>query len=237
MTRQLAIVLLTCSRERVDPRHDYARRTLLRAQNMIVHDGPVRIHIADDGSPADNRDDLVQLAQTSGWPVSVTNAEGRGYGASYNLATQAIHSELTSEDLVLPLEDDWLLTRPLETAIYTAPLDEGWAGCVRLGYLGFTADLRGTIRIAAGQYYLLFDPESPEPHVWAGHPRLETAAWQRSVGPWPEGLDAGSTEWEVAHRPEARRGVVWPLSVAPAGDLAAHIGTAQARQDQRVAIS
>jgi hypothetical protein len=72
----------------------------------------------------------------------------------------------------------------------------------------------------------LLDGDSPEPHVFAGHPRLETVGYQRRVGEWPEGLLPGETEFSVAHYQWARMGVVWPMDlVKPSGDLFCHIGT------------
>ena len=89
---------------------------------------------------------------------------------------------------------------------------------------------------AEGLWWLALDPDSPEPHVFAGHPRLELAEWERYVGPWPEGLAAGPTEFEVAHRREARMGVAWPIDlIKPTGDAFVHIGTVPtATMEERV---
>lgn len=60
------------------------------------------------------------------------------------------------------------------------------------------------------------DERSDEPHVAAGHARLETIVYERAVGPWAEGLAPGATEFEWVHRPAARRGIAWPLDLGPA---------------------
>ena len=110
-----------------------------------------------------------------------------------------------------------------------APLRDGAFGCVRMGYIGFTQELRASFVSHGGLFWLALDPASAEPHVWSGHPRLETAGWQREVGPWPEGMAAGATEFEVAHRPAARQRVAWPVDlIRPYGDAWAHVGTCQA---------
>lgn len=216
----LALVLLTYDRP------ETAFRTLRAALDRIEYPGPIDVHIADDGSPVGYLDDLRQLA--GGYEgvrqVGQTNAARRGYGASYNLATQVIHAE---HQLVLPLEDDWELTRPLPLEPLVATLWGHYGiDCIRLGYLGFTQELRGRVVETPAGKMLLLDPDSEEPHVFTGHPRLELVDFQRRVGAWPEGLPAGRTEWEVSARPEARRGVAWPMDVVmPRGDLFVHIGT------------
>ena len=217
----LTILLLTYG---LGDRREYAYRTLHCALDLIRYDGPLFVHIADDGSEPEHRSVLSAIAggyaHVSG--VSVTNAERGGYGRSFNLASQAIHPR---GGLVLPLEDDWLLTRPLDVTAL-APAFGGGIDCIRLGYLGWTQQLRGWLISAVGQVMMMIDPESPEPHVAAGHPRIETVEYQRRVGPWAEGLAPGMTEFDWCRRPEARIGVVWPLDlVAPRGDLFAHIGT------------
>lgn len=228
----VAIVLLTYDRI------SYARRTLETALVNISYSGLLHVHIADDGSPEGYVEKLVHLSNTlmSAQPTSslttVTNSERRGYGASYNMATQVVHQ---LAEVILPLEDDWVLTRPLELdPLVAALMDEATPfDCIRLGYVGYTQPLRGEFCYVSGAHYLRLDPSSPEPHVFAGHPRLETRARQRRVGPWAEGLDPGATEFEVAMRPEAREGVAWPLDlISPNGGLFAHIGTVSLRSDR-----
>lgn len=226
----VCVILLTHAKSSDSPRVLYARRTLKAALANLRYSGPLRIHIADDSSYSGHIPDLWGAVKgdprTSHW--SSSHVEHLGYGGSYNHATQIVHQ---LADVVLPLEDDWELTSPLDIDPYVDALLSGPMGCIRMGYLGHTNPLRGEVVHVAGQDYLLFDPESPETHVWAGHPRLETVAWQRRVGPWPERIGAGETEFEVANRPEARVGVAWPIGLPT--HLWAHIGTAQAREDQR----
>lgn len=225
---RVTIMLLTFE----DGQRNTAERTLRAVLDHVAYPGPLAVHIADDGSVGGHIERLVEVA--GGYEivesVSVTNAARRGYGHSYNLATQAVH---VRSKVVLPLEDDWELTRPLDLA----PLVETLGGfstqrmpidCIRLGYLGFTQSLRGTfVHTPAGPMVVL-DADSDEPHVFAGHPRLETVAFERAVGPWPEGIAPGATEFAVCHRPQARSGVAWPLDLGPAaqrGDsLFVHIG-------------
>lgn len=218
----VTIILLTYDRM------EAAEPTLRAALDLIRYSGPLALHIADDGSPDGYVAKLRDIADT--FPgvgaMSFTNAERGGYGTSYNLATQHVHRE---SEIVLPLEDDWLLQRPLDLDPLVETLTEEGSEirCIRLGYIGYTQPLRGEFRPSPAGHMLLLDPDSDEPHVFAGHPRLETREFEIDVGPWPERIPAGATEFEVAKRREARCGVAWPASLIRAveGDLFAHIGT------------
>lgn len=214
----IAIMLLTYNRM------SYAIETLASAMLNIKTGNPISVHIASDGDTDEYIDNLSRLAHEFQDPVFVgtSNSMRAGYGANYNLATQVVHGYASH---VLVLEDDWRLERELDLDVYIGALEELQAGCIRMGYIGFTQPLRGEFAFAYGRHWLRLDPASPEPHVFAGHPRLETVSWERSVGPWPEGLQPGETEFAVAHIAEARHGVVWPIQeVNVRGDLFSHIG-------------
>lgn len=229
----LAIVLLTYGG--TAERQMYAERTLRTTLDRVHYSGDLFVHIADDGSPQVYRESLFDLASAhTPNRVSVTNAERGGYGRNYNLATQVVH---TFAEIVLPLEDDWELVTDLNLDPLVEALYDPRIGCIRLGYLGFTRDdFRGRLVHVAGGTYFLIDPDNDEPHVFAGHPRLESAAWEREVGPWPErhvdgngdGVPTpGDTEFMVAHRPETRQRVAWPTHLArtDGADIFGHIGT------------
>lgn len=230
---KLCILLLTYASDIKSPRAKYAEKTLRSVLDNVRYTGQISVHIADDGSPPQHVDKLSKLAggYASVRGVSCSNANRAGYGASYNLATQQVHMH---SEVVLPLEDDWVLEQSLdldpfvETLVDAKPL----IGCVRLGYLGSTQELRGSVGHNSGKTYLLFDPASPERHVSAGHPRIETVEWERAVGPWPEGLNPGSTEFEWCGYAAARVGVAWDMD-SPSSGYFKHIGEFQARSDQR----
>jgi len=227
----ITIVLLTWAPNVNSPRHEYAKKTL---ESVLTHVNPgphnLQIHIADDGSGPDHVETLIRICKNHGFEPSVTNAERGGYGRSYNLATNHVHER---SDLIMPIEDDWELSKPLNLEPLARAIEDskGEIKCIRLGYIGFTADLRGKFVWHGGNLYMLLDPNSPEVHVFAGHPRLETVEFERSIGTWPEGISAGATEWDVAHRWDSRVGVVWPVDLSiPAsqevgGALFGHIGT------------
>jgi hypothetical protein len=231
------LVLLTYAGSADSPRAEYAHITLENALENIVTSHDLIVHIADDGSDPKHIKALTKIAKDSKFDVSHTNANRGGYGASFNLATQYCHY---TGDYFIMLEDDWKLVNTLDLDPLIEALDAG-LGCIRLGYLGWTNPLHGTIKKYANQSFLEFDPNSEETHVWSGHPRIETVAYQRRVGPWPEGIGPGETEFAVANRSEARIGVAWPLDASinasqQYANMFAHIGAIQARIDQNVGI-
>lgn len=238
---RLAVVLLTAHRLA------YAVETARSTARNLQHDGPVHWHIADDGDD-DNYigtvADAILDARGGYTEVTTSQAAGRGYGASFNLASQVVHNVA---DYVLPLEDDWRLTRPLDTAPivrmlryrghqpkhewqWAVPPPEWFeARSVRLGYLGYQWPLVCHLFKTDEHLWAALDPSSPEQHVASGHPRIETVEYQRAVGAWNETTNPGMTELDWCQRAEARRGVVWPLTIVSltgsiSGDLFVHIG-------------
>ncbi len=216
----ICIVLFT--HDKPIDRVAYARRTF-NALSKLTASEPFWFHLADDGSDQVFRDEMMDAARERyGDNTSVTNSEGGGYGASYNLASQLTHQVA---DLILPLEDDWEVTRSFNLDPFAKVLREDHFNCIRMGYIGYTDLLRATLYYFDGRHYLGFDPDSSEKHVFAGGPRLEKSVFEREIGPWPEGLEAGHTELEVAGREAARQGIAWPWGdIKPTGDLFAHIG-------------
>lgn len=218
----MCILLLTYNRL------EYAKRTITSALRRVKTKHDLFVHIASDGD-TDEYIEALKLATVHAGPcieIDVSNSQRSGYGANYNLATQTVHQYA---DYVLVLEDDWELTRDLDLDIFIGTLEELQAGCMRLGYVGFTQPLRGEFAASHGRHWLRLDPSSPEPHVFAGHPRIESVAWERNVGPWPEGLLPGETEFSVAHIPASRFGVVWPVQeIKTYGDMFVHIGAERA---------
>ena len=214
-------------------RKRYAAATLT-ALFANLRPGPydLWLHLADDGSAPEYREWLwEQAGRYVGANRSITNSERRGYGGNYNASTYVTHN-LADVAALLPLEDDWELTRPLDLAplvdvLHTDPR----VGCIRMGYIGYSHPLRAEFIWTGSNpddkhHFLLLDPNSPSQYVFSGGPRLETVAWARGVGPWAEGLPAGDTELAVCGRTAARTGVAWPVElVGPRGGLFEHVGT------------
>lgn len=217
---KIAVVLLTYNRL------PYALKTVTAAlKNLESNDHSFKWHIASDGdNDAYTNSIMAEMrACMLAGEITTSNSERGGYGKNYNLAMQTAHADC---EYVLPLEDDWVLTRGLNLDGVIRDMTQLGIGCARMGYIGYTQEVRGTLRYGdACGHWFEFDAASPEPHVFAGHPRIEAVEWSRKVGPWNEGLLPGATEFEVAHRPAARVNVAWPLDmIRPTGGLFAHIG-------------
>ena len=146
----IAIILLTYERLKV------AKITLESVAENLSAPEDIWLHIADDGSSQGYRDELLELAHKHyGDRVSITNSERAGYGGNYNMATQIVHQ---IADIVLPLEDDWRLTRLLDIAPIVDVLRDGTLDCVRMGYMGYTGELRGRFLHHGGLHWLELDP-------------------------------------------------------------------------------
>lgn len=220
MFNKLCVLMLTYNRL------DYATRTLRAVLDNLRWSGELHVHIGSDGDTREYTDKLQHLAGSYGHvhSVGVSNSERRGYGYNYNLATQAVHSYA---DLVLQIEDDWELTKKLNIDDLSSVFADSSIGCIRLGYLSFTQPIYGKIVRVKDRAVITLDPRSAEHHIWAGHPQLCTVDWQRTIGPWPEGLSPQETEYYVS-RFMARQGIVWDLGEYPAGNLFTHIGSVRA---------
>lgn len=213
-------------------RMDYALQTIAALkQHIKIADGwTLNFHIADDGSPDHYVDKLWSCVEP--WPfngqISSSNSKRGGFGANYNLAMKVCHQ---FSDYMLVMDDDWVLSKDLDLSFLCQVFDDNpQVGCIRLGYLGYTASLRGEFIASNNVKYLLLDPLSDEPHVFASHPRLETVEWEQFVGEWPEGMLPGETEFYVATH-IARHGIVWPCDlVNTSGSLFKHIGAVQSKE-------
>lgn len=223
-----AIVFLTYTPSIDNPRHEYAIMCLQDLLTNLRSSEPIHLHIADDGSPPEHVATLKKVAGAFGYEATSTNAERGGYGHSYNLATQVVHG---LAQYVMPVEDDWRLMRPLNLDPLAQAIEEsgGLLKCIRLGYVGWSERLSGSLIQMARQTFLLFDHTCPERFIFTGHPRLESVDYERAVGQWFVGLGAGTTEMEVAGRLESRIGVGWPLDLGvnasqDYSNLFAHVG-------------
>lgn len=228
---KIAVMFLTYAPSPESLRVQYAHKTLRTFLQNVSVDPPdeLCIHIADDGSYDGHTIDMINIARDFGLEPTMTNSHRGGYGSNYNLATQSLHEYC---DIVLPLEDDWEVMRPLNLSPLVSAIagSEGRIRSIRLGHLGFTQEFRGELIHSFDQKFLLLDPDSLEPHVFAGHPRLETVEYERSVGLWLENIAAGWVEVDITRRRAAREGVAWPLDLCIpgsqiAGAIFAHIGS------------
>jgi hypothetical protein len=217
MTEPVTVILQTFQRT------EYALRTIAAARENL-RSPDLRWYVADDGS----REEHVQtvLSALDGVNLVGWHSERRGYGGNAN-AAWARANEVGA--LSLWVEDDWVLTQPLDLYPYAALLMEtAEIGTVRLGNLNL--DIRGRTWGYGGRVYWKLDRE---PHiegtpVFTGHPSLRHRRYLEAYGPYPEGLTPGDTELAYAYQfrmgtPDAP-GIVWPADY-PSSGYFAHVGT------------
>lgn len=207
---RLTICLLTYNR------FDYAHKTLQNVlENTTYTNGTLHVHIADDGSPGDYVDRLRYLAGCYDKVASVSHSitERKGYGGNFNRATNIIHDY---SDYVLPLEDDWVLTAPLDlNPIIQDMQSDSDIQCIRLAPVGWTFQQLAEFVGVNFRTYLHLLPESTNQYVFSGNPRVESVLFERSVGLWPESLSPGQTEISVMGRTAARTGIYVPMWCLP----------------------
>lgn len=217
MAEPITIILQTFKRT------DCALRTIAAAREFLRYPD-LRWYVADDGSPQEHVEAVQEALE--GAPLVGWHSVRRGYGGNMNAAIAAVEQV---SPLLLALEDDWELRRPLDLYVYACLLMESSEiGMVRLGVLNL--DIRGRTWAHGGQVYWKLDRE---PHiegtpVFTGHPSLRHRRYREAYGEYPVGLGPGDTELAYAHQfrqgsPDAP-GIVWPADYPPQGYWG-HIGS------------
>ncbi len=221
-------------------------------QNVVSPD-PIWWHIADDGSSPEHLE-AIRIATMQKPPYgheighwTVSNSDGRGYGANINAARDFMQAQGPPEFL-LCVEDDWRLAKPLGEELVKMmemmrdPTMED-VGMVRLSYIAYTSPLYGLFRFAADRQWLELRRDSEEGFIFSGNPRLEhwdfqqDFRWKDSKMELQHGRGRGwpgDYELDAAYRlklrePGPRREVVWPIDVLPAsaaaGSIFQHFGS------------
>lgn len=230
MGSPLTIIFQTCG---IKPeRTAYACKTIRFAHRHLCG-ASVRWIVADDGSPEAHLQEVLQTLHQEGAYVQDVHSERHSYGRSINTAISCLET-----DIYLPLEDDWILSEPLNIDPYIMALHHlPQIGMIRLGYLndGLRADLL-FYKNSAMHNSMLFGflrPEVQNPQYnFAGHPSLRHKRFHEFYGLYPEGLQPGATELGMAdqYRQRAHEAsapwIVYPLQIAPYG-LWAHEGAVQ----------
>lgn len=104
----------------------------------LRYDGPLRIHIADDGSVdsfwPNNAEELIDRHWVGHPQLTTSRQERRGVGASLNTAFRAAHARDDGAGIALYVVDDWELLRRYDlTPWVQLLLDDESVGMVRLG--------------------------------------------------------------------------------------------------------
>jgi GT2 family glycosyltransferase len=196
-------------------RPDIIRQTFAALHNKLRYVDPRLIHwiVADDSSGEDYTTFLHQTI--TGIPAAstkvITTERNSGIGANYNHLLRHIET-----DIALILEDDWLLTQPLDIspAVALLTLNES-IGCVKVRssaglpnlYAQQLTDIsemlpnhqeRANTRGEMTWLHML--PQSPNLYVWSTGINLVHRRWWARYGDMQEGLRIGACEEEYCHR-------------------------------------
>lgn len=177
------------------------RRTIDALRDKIQYAGPLRWHIADDGSPDNYVANVVRDYQEH-LDITATVTPRLGWGANVNKALQ--HPRMT--DLVFLCEDDYIALHPLNFNHGAALLlSSDHLGVVRYdgleGHVGLNMWLK-ECRVAGDTFsYLEIDREkSTHLNIYSNRPHLRHRRWHDALGLYPENLPLGKTEEAYAHR-------------------------------------
>lgn len=220
MSEPLTVVLLTYKRTA------YAVRTVAAVGKNLQYP-EWGWYVSDDGSDSEHHNAVWAEVELTARPLHAHHNGAISYGAGAN---QGLEEAFKHGQLVLMLEDDWELSRPLDIWKWAALLMERPdIGMVRMGYLnvGLNASLIGH----NGSLYWMLDDEASKHHssfAFAGHPALIHRRFFEAYGGYPERWQPGDTElrmcWQIAS--QTGPAIVWPVELGAAGPWA-HIGGEQ----------
>lgn len=199
-------------------RTSYALATIAAARENLHYEGELKWYMADDGSDKEHVYACMEaIGMTNGHTLR------RGYGANANAAWQSADS---MSELSLWLEDDFVLTQPLDLTPHAyALMDAPELGMIRLGYID--GAMLEPAQSFAGRRYHTIPRDWPDTSFYAftGHPSLRHTRYRAAYGDYPVGLGPGDTELAYAYQYRVGSGplIVWPEGYDPAGTWA-HIG-------------
>lgn len=202
-------------------RLNLAIETIKSVKEKVLYPN-IGFHIADDGSGPDYvnrlRDEI-----GGNYSVEVSDTHRQGVGANMNAGIEAV---LKRADLWLHLEDDWVLTKPLdlEPCVRLLQQDES-IGMVRLGRL---SPHLGAETIAGADKVWWKLRRNCDTYVFSGNAALRHKRFHQAYGPYKTGLAPGQTELvycDKFNRSEGP-GIVYPAWLSYQ-DVFQHIGDHQ----------
>lgn len=128
------------------------------------------------------------------WLHVVVNSHNMGYGANVNNLIQLIG--MTEADIMMQMDDDHILTKPLwldeHIAVLRTVKDAGWIRLMGIGAHNYVADLRGC--------YWFVRWNSPELYIPSNRPHIKRLDFHQHFGLYPERLKLGQTEEAWCHQ-------------------------------------
>ncbi len=177
--------------------------TVQKVQRNLVYDGPTSILIGDDGDDLKIKDSIgFHLVGDRSMPVQFLDGPKRGLGANLNMLLEKVET-----DIVLQMDDDHLLSKPLDITQYVIDMrnPEFNMGWIRL-FLGEPADvynLKTYYKFKAASYgpYWYVDTESPTLYLASNRPHLKRVDMHRKHFGWYlENVKLGKTEEGFCHQ-------------------------------------
>lgn len=204
-----AVTILICTYNRPDE----IRATMEALIDNLAYPN-VRVLISDDSTPGRYLSSLKRLKAFKHWPTTfVSTEQNAGWGANVNNGLKHVDT-----DYVFFLEDDYVLTTPLDLRVGVALMEAkaDLLGMVRYRATAgehmvlhqFEADITGLIPdfhehhayVPGRVTYLQLDSGSPSLWLYSHGPHLKHKRFHVFYGAYPEGLKLGQTEESYAHR-------------------------------------
>lgn len=204
----LSIVIITYDRR------SELKQTFEALYKNLYYDGVAKYFIADDCTPGAYREsvlhDINQINYIQEDVKFISTPVNSGWGVNANNAL--LHVQ---DDIVLFLEDDYILRHELDITPYVALLmAHPGIGLIRLdGIAGhkivchvnetdisdYAAGYRQGVSLPGKLNYFLADHTSRETWLYSNRPHLKHRRFHEFYGKYPEGLKLGDTEESFAH--------------------------------------
>lgn len=155
--------------------------------------------ISDDGSEPGHVEQLKAEIGPS-YNIYFYNSGRKGVGHGMNHSLRRIFKEIAP--LVLVMEDDWKLNRPVDMRPYVNTLmNYPENGLIRYGYIS-TNILGYTISHEGRMFWRI--ESNKETYRFTGHPSLRHSRFHEHYGWYDEGRAAGETELSMCGKVNAR---------------------------------
>lgn len=192
----------------------------LQALVENLHYPTLAFHIADDGTGGNHIDRLLEAVGPT-YKTSATDAGRKGVGKSMNIALDYIFQHTP---VVLMMEDDWLLQKPLYLEVPVAVLmNHTTVGMIRYGWL--STGIRSELVGLEGRCWWKLIHNSHQ-YVYSGQVSLRHQRMYDFWGFHSEGVNAGQQELDYCLNVSQKPGmdILWPSDGALNHGYFAHIG-------------
>lgn len=202
-------------------RTEMALRTVRAIKQNLIYPN-LGWYISDDGTDDPNHINSILEEIGSEYQKHTYNSARKGVGHGMNYVLQNVFEHYGH--LVLSMEDDWELNRPVEFVPYVKTLmDHPEHGMIRFGYL--SPNLLGYNISEEGKLFWRLD-NNGETYRYAGHPHLKHLRFHEFYGYFDEGLTPGMTELSMCGKTNAKPGgpnILYPCDCGQWGFFG-HIG-------------